>query len=114
MGVRFILNSPHVNNRFDEKRAKAQKFLDSEVLRCSAPYVPMDTGELMRSGTKGTKLGSGQVVYNAPYAKRMYYGKHYHFSKDKHPQASALWFEKAKAIHKKEWLSGVEKIYRGG
>lgn len=67
----------------------------------------------MRSGTDGTKLGSGQVIWNAPYARRMYYGLHYHFSTDKHPQACAQWFEKAKAVHKKEWLDTVDKTIKG-
>lgn len=110
--VRLELDSPRVQQRFDQRFQKAQKFLDSEVLRCSAPYVPMRDGNLMRSGTNGTHLGSGQVIYNAPYAKRMYYGLSYNFSRDKHPQACAQWFEKAKATSKKHWMDGVAQIIK--
>lgn len=113
MKVRLELNVPAVNARFDARFDKAQKFLDSEVLRCSAPYVPMRTGALMRSGTNGTKIGSGKIVYNAPYARIMYYGKSFRFSKDKHPQACAQWFEKAKAAHKDAWTNGVAEIIKG-
>lgn len=94
--------------------SKAQKFLDSEVLRTSAPFVPMRTGELMRSGTRGTKIGSGEVIYVAPYSRKMYYGSGLNFRTDKHPQARAFWFEAAKAIHKDAWLRGVQEIARGG
>ena len=73
----------------------------------------MRDGNLMRSGTNGTKLGSGQVIYNAPYAKRNYYGLDFQFSKDKHPQACAQWFEKSKATSKDDWLNGVAKIIKG-
>ena len=51
----------------------AQRYVDSEVLRLCAPLVPMDTGELIRSGTRETNIGSGQVIYQTPYARRWYY-----------------------------------------
>ena len=92
---------------------KAQKWLDNEVLKDCQPYVPMRTGNLMNSGISGTNLGSGEVVYNAPYASRMYYGKNLNFSKLKHPQACAQWFEKAKSVHKEDWKQGVQKIVKG-
>lgn len=57
------------------KGEKAQKWLDSEVLRLSAPYLPHVDGELERSGINGTKVGSGLVVYNAPKARFLYYGE---------------------------------------
>lgn len=52
---------------------KAQKYIDSEVLRRCDPYAPKDTGELIRSGIRETKLGSGRVRYRTPYARRWYY-----------------------------------------
>ena len=99
--------------RLDGQVGKAQKWLDNEVLKDCQPYVPMRTGNLMNSGIHGTKLGSGEVVYNAPYSRRMYYGKHFNFSKLKHPQACAQWFEKAKSVHKEDWRKGVQKIMKG-
>lgn len=113
-GYKVVIHTAACLGRFDPKYAQAQKFLDSEVLKDSAPYVPMRTGNLMISGQTGTVIGSGEVVYNAPYAKRMYYGTHFHFSKDKHPQACAQWFEKSKAVKKEAWIGGVNKIMKGG
>lgn len=52
---------------------EAQKYVDSEVLRKCNPMVPKDTGELIRSGIRETRIGSGQVVYHTPYARRWYY-----------------------------------------
>lgn len=108
----------HVNEtckRFEPKYHRAQMFIDSEVLRCSAPYVPMrpGSGNLMKSGNTGTVIGSGKVVYNAPYAKRCYYGIHMKFGKDEHPKAQCQWFEPAKAANKHAWISGAEKIIKG-
>lgn len=114
MNYRLVLNTQFTLSRFNSKYEQAQKYLDSEVLRDSAPYVPFRTGNLMNSGNTGTVIGSGEVVYNAPYARRVYYGTSMNFSKLKHPQATAQWFEKAKATKKDAWLSGVKRIIRGG
>jgi len=113
-GYDLVIHTEACVGRFDDYYKKAQSWLDNEVLKDSDPYVPMDTGNLRNSGISGTKLGSGEVVYNAPYARRMYYGVHFNFSKDKHPKACAQWFEKAKAANKSEWEKGAEKIIRNG
>lgn len=55
------------------KGGEIQRYIDSEVLRRCEPYVPRDTGGLIRSGVRNTEIGSGQVVYNTPYARRWYY-----------------------------------------
>ncbi len=100
--------------RFSPKYQAAQKWLDNEVLKDCGPYVPMQTGYLMNSGNSGTVIGSGTVVYNAPYARVNYYGVGRHFSTQKHPQACAQWFEKAKAVKlKSSWEPGVNKIMKG-
>ena len=112
-GYKLVIHTQQCLNRFDVKYKKAQKWLDNEVLKDCDPYVPMRTGNLKRSGINGTILGSGKIVYNAPYAKKMYYGTNFNFSKDKHPKACAQWFEPAKASKKTAWLNGANKIIRG-
>ena len=106
---KLVLDTKEVIGRFDPKYAQAQKWIDNEVLKDSSPYVPMRTGDLMRSGIAGTKLGSGKVNYVMPYAKAMYYGLKFRFSKDKHPQACAQWFEVSKAVHLNDWIKGVNR-----
>lgn len=73
--------------RFDA----AQRFADSEVLRRCTPYVPKDTGELIRSGLRETKLGSGEVIYKTPYARRWY---HEPARFDGRPMRGNYWFER--------------------
>lgn len=113
MKARIVIHTRACLTRFAPKFHAAQKFLDAEVLRDSAPYTPMRTGNLMRSGNTGTVIGSGKVIYNAPYAKRCYYGRHFKFSKDKHPQARAQWFEAAKATKFRAWRLGVAAKLKG-
>lgn len=112
MNYKFIIHTDACINRFNPKYKEAQKFLDSEVLRDSAPYVPMRSGRLMESGSTGTVIGSGKVEYTAVYARRQYYGLNFKFSKDKHPQACAQWFEKAKSLKKSIWIKGVQRIIK--
>lgn len=113
MKAHLVIHTQRCIGRFNPRYTQAQKFLDNEVLKDSAPYVPFRTGNLESSGIRGTRIGSGKVIYNAPYAKKNYYGKDFNFSKAKHPQACAFWFEKAKAQKKNAWVRGVNTIVRG-
>lgn len=123
--------------RFNTQYSRAQKWLDTTVLKDTEPYVPAETMQLTRSGQLGTVIGSGTVRYIAPYARYLYYGKlwvdpatgsswattsYYKvptnknlvFSQSVHPQAQAYWFEASKALNKKAWIAGVKKMAGGG
>lgn len=91
-------------------RGEVQQFIDSEVLRYSDPYAPKVTGNLIESGIRGTVIGSGEVVYNAPYAAKQYYETANSRSYD--PMRGAHWFERMKADHKDDILSGAQKVGR--
>lgn len=97
--------------KYTKQFSAAQSFVDSEVLRYSDPYTPMDTGMLKLSGQLGTVIGSGEVKYIAPYARRLYYGKTMNFQGA--PQRGALWFERMKIDHKDAILRGAERIAKG-
>ncbi len=56
-----------------EEQGRVQKFIDSEVLRLCNQYVPRKNGILIKSGTTNTKIGSGEVKWSTPYARRWYY-----------------------------------------
>ena len=87
---------------------KAQKFIDSEVLRLCDPLVPMDTGNLKQSGERATTIGSGNVLYNAEYAAVQYYETAQTRSYD--ANRGSFWFERMKADHKDAILRGARKI----
>jgi hypothetical protein len=94
--------------RFDS----AQDYVDSEVIRVCEPFVPMQTGMLVKSGILGTVPGSGEVKYIAPYARRQYYS-----SRKVGSQTGLLrgpqWFKRAMAIYKPVIQKGVEAYIRG-
>lgn len=92
-GITF---DPNFKQKTESNFDRCQKFIDSEVLRLSDPYVPMKTGMLKKSGISGTVTGSGVVEYIAPYGKRQYY------TNSGKGQRGKMWFERMKADHKDE------------
>lgn len=54
---------------------EVQKTIDQFVLSQSEPYIPHRNGQLIVSGSKATKIGSGEVIWNTPYAHYMYEGR---------------------------------------
>ena len=75
-----------------KKIRSAQEFVDSECLRLCSSFIPRDTGILEQSGIMHTQIGSGEVRWRTPYARRWYY-QPANFSKEKNPQAGNYWFE---------------------
>ena len=86
---------------FSDRLQKAQKFVDSEVLRKSDPYVPLKTGMLRDSGVLGTKIGSGRIRYLAPYARKQYY------------KGGRYWMKRAMMAHGDAIQRSTQKILNG-
>ncbi len=113
---------PHWDGAYNE----VQVFVDNEVLRLSDPYTPMQSGMLKLSGKLGTVPGSGEVIYNAPYARYHYYGKVMegrapkkltdrdiqHHGVPPAGQRGPYWFERMKADKKDQILRGAAKIMK--
>lgn len=91
---------------------KAHFTLDQQVLKDSNNYAPMDTGNLINSSINASKIGDGQLIWDTPYAKRLYYNPQYNFSKDKNPNAGGLWYERAKSRHLNEWIRVADKAIK--
>lgn len=53
----------------------AQAIVDSEVMRLMEPYMPLDTGTMIRSMQLTTVVGSGEVKVSTPYALAVLRGK---------------------------------------
>lgn len=85
----------------------AQKYVDSEVMRRMAPYMPLRTGAMIKSVQLGTYIGSGEVNVIAPYAR---------VQNDTAPtrpydaQRGGKFFDRMKADHKDDILRGAQKI----
>lgn len=104
------------------------------ILGSSNDYCPLVEAGLFHSSSYSTDVDSGKLIWNTPYARYLYYGvlmvgengaawarsgekkhiavpeKALTYNQSSHPQAQALWFEKAKDVHIKEW----EKAFENG
>lgn len=113
-----------------------QKAVDAAVIRECFPYLPFDEGVLAGSANTATEIGSGEVVYDTPYARYLYYGEVYgpnfpitengvivgyysppekfptgeklEYSTERNPMAGSHWFERAMADHKDDVLKEAQ------
>lgn len=60
-----------------EDGGRVQQTIDEAFLRYCEPYLPFDTGQLRDSGIRSTKIGSGKVIWDTPYAHYLYEGEKY-------------------------------------
>ena len=125
-GMEFKLDPiPQILSRRGlENGGKVQRYIDSEVLRLSDPYIPFQSGQLKRSGSLATDIGSGEVCWSTPYARYQYYGKLMDGSAPKTltnidlkyhggGKRGSKWFERMKVDHKTDIIAGAAKIAGG-
>lgn len=79
-----------------EEKGRVQQFVTNEILRRSALYVPLDIAKLYDN--PGALRDSGHiengtdVVWNTPYARRLYYHDDYQFQGA--PTRGAYWVDR--------------------
>lgn len=83
-------------------------FLASEVYGIMEQYTPMETGMLYQN----VIIEPFKVTYTQPYAKRMYYGDHFHFNTEMHANATSHWDKPAAIAHGAKVAEAVSKYLR--
>lgn len=100
-------------NEWDSRYDNAQKFVDSEILRLSEPYIPLQTGMMIKSGILGTAIGSGEVAWIAPYSRPQYYMKRKPGSETGFLRGPK-WFERMKAVSGEGIIRQARRLAGGG
>jgi hypothetical protein len=95
--------------KWQRRYQNAQDYVDSEVLRLSEKYTPLQTGMLVKSGILGTDIGSGTVQWIAPYARKQYYSPRTPGS-ETGPLRGPFWFRRMKAVSGKRIVRGAKRI----
>ncbi|MBS4958282.1 MAG: hypothetical protein KHZ99_14725 [Clostridium sp.] len=117
MGVRvnIELNNAKINILI-EAHKKALEMTTEAVLsdiRTSA-VVPKDTGELERSGfvdLSEIKNSIARVVFDTPYARRLYWHPEYNFRKDKNANAQGKWMESYLTGDKQKFIKDTYSMF---
>ena len=104
--------SSSFKNKWTGQYSRAQQYVDSEVLRLSAPLIPIRSSMLIKSGQLGTVIGSGLVRWIAAHARKQYYDTA--TSRPYDPRRGAYWFERMKAVHNTQIVNGAKRMAGGG
>ena len=110
--TKISVNENGIKNNIEEQARKTQAGLDSLILSDSNYFCPIKTGTLQKSAIINSRLGSGELVWKTPYARRQYYDYHKP-PYQPNPNACGKWFEAAKARWLEKWVRFVnERIKR--
>lgn len=95
--VKIKLNNSAISNL--EKAQRQAIEMTMEVLKTdivTSAVVPKNTGELERSGFVDTSMLRefvASIVFDTPYARRLYWHPEYNFRKDKNVNAQGKWMQ---------------------
>lgn len=110
--VKTALNSAEIKADLEATTRQVQAPLDALILQDSNFFCPIKTGTLQKSAIINSRIGSGELIWRTPYARRQYY----EYSKPPYqpnPNACGKWFEAAKARWLEKWVRFVnERIKR--
>ena len=134
------LNPEDILVRFGlERGGRVQQIIDQRVIDYSRRYIPASPNRILENSAQpSTEIGSGEVIYNTPYARYQYYGHvmtdeagrtwvgpgerkpivhedwplHYDTAQNK--LAGAYFFERSKADNCKKWVEGVNRVAKQG
>lgn len=138
----FITPEEFIRRSGVDTGGHVQKAVDAAVIRECFPYLPFDEGVLAGSANTATKIGSGEVIYDTPYARYQYYGEVYgpnipivengvvvgywsppekhptgrqlQYNTDKNPLAGSHWFDRAMADHSEDILKEAQDAANRG
>lgn len=99
--------NPSYTKRMEQSFSNVQRRIDSEVMRYMEPYMQMQTGAMIMSMRASSVIGSGEVVVNTPYARRIYYSSA-GVGRPTGPQRGPKYFERMKADKKEAILKAAK------
>lgn len=108
--VQLESNTKEFVERFEKLAEKARYLLSSQVLADSNKHARMDTGEMIFSSQRASDLPKGLLVWDTPYAKRVYFTGTP--STDRNPDAELMWVHVARDRYSKDWLAMFEQLAR--
>lgn len=113
--VDIKLNNANIN-RLIEAHLKALEMTSEAVLSDikTSQVVPKDTGVLEGSGFVDlSEINSfiARIVFDTPYARRLYWHPEYNFRKDKNPNAQGKWMESYLTGEKQQFIKDTYSTF---
>lgn len=106
-------SAKEVKAQQEKAKARALKGTAREFERLARPYVPMLTGNMMKSAFT-SPFEKGEIVYDTPYARYIYYAPDsFTLTRDFHPQATIRWGDFVKAKYMRQLKESFKRYYGG-
>lgn len=112
--VRVKTDTRAMRPKIQSAAKAAQSILDQQVLKDSNMFIPIDTSNSRDSGVRSSRIGEGQLVWDTPYIRKIYYAVRMNFSRDVNPLAGPLWFERAQSAYGSQWARVAQDAMRRG
>ena len=110
--IKTVLNNATIKADIEAKTKQVQAPLDALIMADSNYFCPLKTGKLQQSAIINSRIGTGELVWRTPYARRQYYDYHKP-PYQPNPNACGRWFEAAKARWLDKWVRFInERIKR--
>lgn len=97
------INTAAIADKYKTKVKQLQAPLDSLILQDSNYFCPIKTGTLQKSAIINSRIGSGELVWRTPYARKLYY-EYEKPTYQANPNACAKWVAAAKARWLDKWV----------
>ena len=112
MGVKVTVDKSRVAARIKAAKETMIPAVAEQALSDCNYFARRDQGTMIESSETASDLQKGELVWDTPYAKKVYYTGSP--SKDANPNASLMWCEKAKNTYGKDWQAiGQTKFTEG-
>ena len=71
------IQKQQIIDKYGLEGGRTQKVIDSSFMRYMDKYMPMDSGQMITNMYNSTKVGSGEININTPYAHYQHEGELY-------------------------------------
>ena len=112
MSVKVSTDIQAIKERIAKDVKKMIFLVTTQALKDSNKYARRQSGELVKSSLTATDYEQGLLVWNIPYAKRVYWTGNP--LGNKNPKARLMWADYAKSKHNKMWLKIAQKEASNG
>lgn len=110
-GFKFICDKAAIKAQLQRAWDKVLPQLTDTILSETNEFVREDSSAMRKSSYTASNVKDGEIIWNTPYAKRVYYTGDP--SKEKNPRATTLWCEAAKREYGKDWEKRAQKLFGG-
>ncbi len=111
VNVKVEFDDKKLTRKIEKASDEAMAVVMNEALKDANNYARMDTGEMIRSSIRASEPEKGRLVWDTPYAKKVYYaGRPAH---DSNPNARLLWAHFAYTQHRDKYIKMLSKLAKG-